>query len=47
MDLAELNNIDIMRSDNNEVAEEKQKLYEELQSMMKGTRTPQQRPNFE
>jgi len=45
MNLAKLNNIDILRTDDNEVAEEKEKLYEELQWMMKWQRTPDIAPN--
>tara|TARA_R110000868_G_scaffold48172_2_gene156918 strand:- start:7457 stop:7642 length:186 start_codon:yes stop_codon:yes gene_type:complete len=35
LDLAKLNNIDVTRSDDSEVTEEKKKLYDELQQMMK------------
>jgi len=47
LDLAKLNNIDTEKSDDMEVQEQKKELYKELQTMMKGTRTPAIAPNQE
>ena len=47
LDLAKLNNIDVTRSDDSEVTEEKKKLYDELQQMMKWGRTPDVNPNMD
>jgi len=47
LDLAELNHIDVLRTDDNEVADSKQELYKELQEMMNWARTPDAAPNMD